>query len=402
VEVKNIIFIGGLFPKEKENEIYKNSKGNIQYAANNLQWNLIKGFDNVFGKKIKIINEMFVGSFPKLYKKIRIKSFDFSHAPNNTDKNVGFINILGIKNIFRALNLKKELIKTAKEPINIIIIYSMHTPFIYAAAKVKKMYPNIHLCLIVPDLPQYMNLSKSNNAIFNFFKYCDIYFMYKYLYAVDSFVLLTEYMKDKLPIENKPYTVIEGMVDINAERIKEYKSNNVILYTGTLNRSYGIITLLEAFEMLQNEDYRLWICGSGEAETEIRELEKKDKRIKFFGLLQPKKIKELQCSAKALINPRNSSDEFTKYSFPSKNMEYLLSGRPLIAYKLQGIPDEYDKHIFYIKGNTALDMAYTINKILKTDEHELFVFGEKAKEFVLKEKNNIKQAGKIIELINEN
>jgi len=33
----DIVFLGGLFPKEKEDEIFRNSKGAIQSAANKLQ-----------------------------------------------------------------------------------------------------------------------------------------------------------------------------------------------------------------------------------------------------------------------------------------------------------------------------------------------------------------------------
>ena len=38
------------------------------------------------------------------------------------------------------------------------------------------------------------------------------------------------------------------------------------------------------------------------------------------------------------VNPRQNNEEFTKYSFPSKTMEYLASGVPVVAYKLDGIP----------------------------------------------------------------
>ena len=40
-----VLFLGGLFPNGYENELLKNSKRNVQNAANNLQWSLVRGLD---------------------------------------------------------------------------------------------------------------------------------------------------------------------------------------------------------------------------------------------------------------------------------------------------------------------------------------------------------------------
>jgi hypothetical protein len=61
------IFVGGVFPKELEKEIINNSKGSIQNAANVLQWNLIKGFDENIGDNFSIMSVPFIGSFPLRY-----------------------------------------------------------------------------------------------------------------------------------------------------------------------------------------------------------------------------------------------------------------------------------------------------------------------------------------------
>lgn len=39
-------------------------------------------------------------------------------------------------------------------------------------------------------------------------------------------------------------------------------------------------------------------------------------------------VLKAQSESEILVNPRNDNNEFTKYSFPSKVIEYLGSGTP--------------------------------------------------------------------------
>ncbi len=66
----DIIFLTGLFPNEDYAEILKKSKGAVQNAANNLQWELVKGLDENLNSNFSLINSMYIGSFPKRYKSI--------------------------------------------------------------------------------------------------------------------------------------------------------------------------------------------------------------------------------------------------------------------------------------------------------------------------------------------
>ena len=78
-----ILFLGGLFPKETEDEIINNSIGSVQNAANNLQWEFAKGLEENSNKSITILNSLYIGSYPNRYKKMRINTYNFSR---NLDK----------------------------------------------------------------------------------------------------------------------------------------------------------------------------------------------------------------------------------------------------------------------------------------------------------------------------
>ena len=82
-------------------------------------------------------------------------------------------------------------------------------------------------------------------------------------------------------------------------------------------------------------------------------------------------------------------------------MEYMLSGTPVLMYKLDGIPDEYDPYLYYINGNQPKNSANRIMEICEKPQSELDDFGKKARQFVLENKNCMVQAKKIIDMINE-
>ena len=144
---------------------------------------------------------------------------------------------------------------------------------------------------------------------------------------------------------------------------------------------------------------KLLICGFGQAEERIKLFMESDSRILFLGRIDRSDAISLQRKATILVNPRQNNEEFTKYSFPSKTMEYLASGVPLVAYKLDGIPDEYDKYINYVPDNSSEALALTLSELLKISDDERTQKGLEAKDFVLKNKNRKVQAKKILDFI---
>lgn len=396
----DVVFLGGLFPNEIKEEILRNSKGDIQNAANNLQWEFIKGLDANLGGNVKIINSLYIGSYPKRYKKMKINTFQFSHNESfPQDINVGFINVFGIKHFSRYYSLKsflKEWATSESSNQKIIIAYAMTSTFTHLLKYLKKLNKKIVTCLIVPDLPQYMNLS-NNYKFYNLLKNLEINLIKQHLKYVDSYVLLTEYMRAALNIK-APSIVIEGISTDLFENIPNFSKDNqvkTILYSGGLVEKYGIRDLINAFERLDDNNCRLVICGSGEAESFIREAQNKDKRIIFKGLINREEVLEIQKNSYILINPRKNNEEYTKYSFPSKLLEYLSSGTPVISYKLDGIPKEYYPHFYEVK-ETEDGLFETLKEVLLKDEDELRQKGQQARAFVLNNKNGKKQIEKLV------
>lgn len=402
-----ILFISGLFPKEKEEEIVNNSIGGIQNAANNLQWEIVKGLEDNLEQPITIYNSLYIGSYHKRYRKLFIKTYEFV-AGNKNGKhiNIGFINLPVLKNISRYISLRKYVKKWLSDNNDkqkVVIAYAMTGPFTHLLNYIKKKSTNTITCIIVPDLPDFMNLSDKKNVLFKLFNSLTKIIIESDIKTIDCFVLLTKYMANYLRL-NKPYIVMEGVATDIFDNLAAPNKNVItktILYTGGFARKYGIQDLVDAFMRLPNPNYRLVLCGKGEMENYIQEKSRIDERIKFKGLLKRDEILKLQKSSTVLINPRKNNDEFTKYSFPSKILEYMSSGTPVISYKLDGIPSEYYDYLYIVEDNSVEDLKETIEKILNKSQDELNLFGERARKFVAENKNTQVQTRKILDILED-
>lgn len=394
------LFLGGLFPKEKEEEIFQSSIGPMQNAANVFQWNVINGFDQNLTKPIKILNSLYIGAYPKRYKKMFIPTYTFQHIKGAADLNVGFCNLTGYKAFSRVHTLGKEVKKWIKNTNGkkYIFAYAMTDAMVCALHTAKKMDPSVITCLFVPDLPEYMNLGRKTCFMYRLAKSIDIRSQKAKLSSIDMFVYLTKQMNNRINAKN--YTVIEGIANDSFKKMKaESRLEKTILYTGVLNEKYGAKNLVDAFMEIQDPEYRLILCGFGELVTYIQEAQEKDKRIEFRGTVMHKGALSLQMQATVLVNPRQNNEEFTKYSFPSKNLEYLASGAPVIAYKLDGIPDEYDEYFSYVADDSLEALKNKIEEICSLPAEERHAIGQKSREFVLKEKSSVKQIRKLLDEI---
>ena len=400
----DVAFLGGVFPKEHEEEIISNSKRYIQNAANLLQWNIISGLDENLGMPVKIINSVYIGAFPILYKKLFIKTYKFSHKENAEDINVGFCNLKGYKYLSRKIHLRPILKKWALQNSGkkkVIIGYALTDTIIKSLLYVKRINNAVTTCIIVPDLPQYMNTSNKESLIRSIFKKYDIKNIEKKLALIDDYVLLTKQMNEY--IKSERFTVVEGVASKAVPKSFDdfSKDERIILYCGALNERYGIKNLVDSFMEIKERNYKLVICGQGDSKDYIKKCAEKNPSIIFKGLISHDEVSVLQKQASVVVNPRQNCEEFTKFSFPSKNLEYLSSGTPLIAYKLDGIPDEYDGYIYYVDDNSDEALKNKIIEVCEKSNEELFDFGQKAYDFVQSHKNSKVQAKKILDLVEE-
>ena len=131
----------------------------------------------------------------------------------------------------------------------------------------------------------------------------------------------------------------------------------------------------------------------------ITEAAEKDPRIIYKGMLPREEVLFLQQQSTVLINPRKPNGGITKYSFPSKTVEYLSSGTPMIGYKLEGIPEEYFNYYYTIDSLSEEDLVHTLDAVLSLPQDELDKKAHSAYKFIMENKTAEKQVKKIIDFI---
>ena len=266
------------------------------------------------------------------------------------------------------------------------------------AVSAKQRHPNLKICLIVPDLPIYMNCNKYYKLLG--FQKKDIQIINSCLHSFDYAVVLAEPMIHQLQIEDKPYSVVEGIyseVSINTNVRK--LSSKTIMYAGGIQTRYGVFDLVEAFHRIKSSEYRLILCGPCLEMEKLNLYLSKDDRIDYRGMLSTLEVRKLQKSVSLLVNPRHSTEEFTKYSFPSKTLEYMASGTPVLMSNLPSMPDEYKQYLYLFDDESIDGMKKMIERICSLDSLALNAKGCAAREFILNNKNSAVQVRKIIDLI---
>lgn len=218
----------------------------------------------------------------------------------------------------------------------------------------------------------------------------------------DSYMLLSEEMKKSPALKNKESVVIEGLYkeSIPFQKGAESGEKKVIVYAGSLFYQYGIMNLIDAVCQINQNDFVLKIYGAGEMVDKIISISKRDERIQYMGSVSHAEIVQIERDADLLVNPRPVDCDYVKYSFPSKNLEYMASGTPFIMTDIPSMPVEYKKYLFVVPNNHVESLKHAIEEILFGDHCEFYrKKAMYARTFILNEKNSKVQTEKLLRMM---
>ena len=279
-----------------------------------------------------------------------------------------------------------------------VIISSFMRVYQYPSVKLAALFFKHKSITVVCDIP-WMTTTQVATKPLTLKQKAAIWMGKKLGDSFDGYVFLTETMNDVLNTKRRPYVVVEGFCDqlmSNVPNMLEKKNKKrVILYAGGLSEKYGILSLVEAVKQLGDENVELWLYGSGDMNDKLSS--EPNGRIHFWGPKSNKEVVEAELQATVLINPRPTTDEYTHYSFPSKTLEYMVSGTYTMTTKLAGIPDEYFYYCGIIEPFDTDGLLKSLKNALSLSDQELHDKGMKAKRFVLENKNNITQTKRVID-----
>lgn len=400
---KNYLFLGFAIPNSEMDEVFKiDNLPAIQ--THKFNWSLIKGLLASEDLKFTFISSRPVSDYPLYSKKIiKHKIWNIEIMGKNIKiVEIPFINSSLLKLVTRFFSGLYFSIKEYSKIKNKggVIVYSVHVPYMLIGYIISKIY-NIDYISIWTDPPSIRH--GSEGKLKSKLRRLELSISKFLMKKTKKVIALTRYLAiDFAP--KKPYLVIEGIVDeldINFDRNTIYtppKNITKFVYTGSLSKRYGIKNIVEAFTMFKVENVELDIYGRGDFEEELKEISSKNKMIKYNGFVSNKLALKAQQGADFLINARSANEDYVKYSFPSKTLEYMLSGTPLITTFLPGIPEEYKDYLIILENNEPSYIYSRLKSMLDLDIDSRILLGTKAQEFA-KSKNYLEQGRKIINFI---
>lgn len=390
----HIIYLGIISKPEDIGKV-----GEASIAGNKMQYNLLKYLSQYEDLKIDIVSFHPYRAFNKS-KKIFVKTTKEKLFDQVDLWQVGYINLPVVKQliipIITCLKAKSLII----DERDIIFAYDMYPNQGLPMSMLRKKVNDKTLCLLADlSVGQVQKAKGFKKLLRKMYEDNTLSNMKK----CKNYIALNENaMKIYAPHSN--YIIVDGGIEPSefAEKSCVWSGEEKnIIYTGALVDYSGIMNLVNAMELIEDENIVLDIYGSGVLQKEIEQAAAENKRIRFHGSVDNKTAIKAQQSAWLLANPRPVGSEIAKVTFPSKIFEYLMSERPVMTTRLNGFSKDYDEILYWIDGETPEDIAACINKINRETPETLLSRAKAARQYLLKNKTWEMNAKRIHEFITE-
>lgn len=221
----------------------------------------------------------------------------------------------------------------------------------------------------------------------------------------DAYVLLTSQMADLVNPRARPAVVVEGIAEVAVghgtnRRERKVDGPRIMLYAGGIRKAYGLDRLLAAYAELDDPYWEFHIYGGGPFAEEFAKMCDDIPRAKYMGVKDNDIVVEAQQQASLLVNPRLSDHEYTRFSFPSKIIEYMVSGTATLTTQLSGIPNDYLPHLLLFDDESQSGMRSTLAGVFKTPGNQLKKVGEAARVWIETSKSARAQTKIVLDMVN--
>lgn len=154
-----------------------------------------------------------------------------------------------------------------------------------------------------------------------------------------------------------------------------------IVYTGTLIYYNGIIEMLDAFKRLGRQ-YQLHIYGYGPLEKDVQEAAQKYPNIIYHGRFSPNDTQQILSKYDLLLNLRVLDSFIENFTFPSKLIDYMLSGKSILSSNFKTLPTAYHDFIYMINSVSVDEIIDGIKRVFQDSPDTRFEKSRKALEYL--------------------
>lgn len=124
-------------------------------------------------------------------------------------------------------------------------------------------------------------------------------------------------------------------VELNIKkRLERNRELKYVLFAGRLFHFKGVNLILDAFQRLEDQGYRLVVCGSGDLEDEVVLRSRIDPRIIFKGMLSSQELEKEYMNADLVVFPSLCEEAFGRIIIEANKF-----GAPVITTGRGAIPE---------------------------------------------------------------
>lgn len=374
------LFVGYYVDDSIFNQILERKINNMSVARQKFEFNLIRGLYEKLGGNIDFVSYVPTDASLEIPENSFVAGAEVRHIALQKGS---------VQSMLEARKAFEVYLKSlGEERLNglRVIMYAVNPVFESVLLKYRKKYKFkiVTICSEVPMLRRYGNSvpAKVKKHILTY-----------YNEQFDGYVFFSAEMRNVVRYKGKSNIVLEGIAPASMKAPAAGKKN-IIMYAGGLAPDNNVAFLLECCREIPSVD-EVWICGDGPEREKISELSKNDSRVKYFGRMENTEVLKLESQAKILVNFRSPDAELTKYSFPSKILEYIASGSLVLSTPLGGIPQEYFNYIEKVDISDKNAVIATVSRLLAMTDEEYIKKVSATQNFIASEKNYEKQCERI-------
>jgi glycosyltransferase involved in cell wall biosynthesis len=199
----------------------------------------------------------------------------------------------------------------------------------------------------------------------------------------DGLVVVTEAIAEDLAPQ-VPRIRVEGgiteeMLEVRPKRAVVPGEPVTFALVASLEEHNGIRQTLDAFQATTNPNLRLVVAGNGALTPFAEAAAKADPRVTYAGFLGFDEVLRLYENVDALVSMRLMTKMDTRYFFPSKLMEFLASGVPVITTPHAGVREEFSDAAFILDDDSPEALARMFDTLSATPPAERFARGDRAR-----------------------
>ena len=389
-----LLFLGYVVSVEEANEL-----SGASVAGNTMQLDLLRQLRELPDVEVDVCSLLPLATYPR-EPRMRARSSQREISPDVISLRPGFWTLPLLKQPSQIVSLTRAASHLArKADYDYVLTFNMFPHVGVPAWWLKKRFGIPIACLLAdPPIDSRIRTNPLAVAASRVFQMWTRHL----LLSVDRVIALTaEAAKRFTPHAHA--IAIDGAVPAQSVADHSHQRESVrekkVVFTGALTQYNGVVELIEAMNLIANPHVVLHIYGGGPLSTFVREAASRSASIFYNGKVDSSYIPGILQDAFLLVSPRQIDHPVSDVTFPSKVLQYMASGTPVLTTRLRCFSSEYEGRVFFAEKGSSEDLAACIDRVAALPAKDLETVGHAGARFVLENRTWASTAKRILDFL---